>query len=123
MLILFGGALLPSAAAFAVRGQAVVCYFVLVAGMAAASLGGSVFSVLGLCAIQQRTPAELTGKVMAFVMTIAQCTQPLGADAVRMGMGTASGLVRIGDDGGCGTGHSLPLLENLLESCLKNAFK
>ena len=46
-----------------------------------------------------------------------------GADAVRMGMGTASGLVRIGDDGGCGTGHSLPLLENLLESCLKNAFK
>ena len=78
LLILFGGALLPSAAAFAVRGQTVVCYFVLVAGMAAASLGGSVFSVLGLCAIQQRTPAELTGKVMAFVMTIAQCAQPLG---------------------------------------------
>lgn len=78
LLAAFGFSMLPSAVAFSVRSGAVLSYFVLVAGMAAASIGCSIFSVLGLCAIQQRTPAEMTGKVMAFVMTISQCAQPLG---------------------------------------------
>lgn len=78
LLATFGFSLLPSAVTFAARSSAGVSYVVLIAGMAAASIGCSIFSVLGLCAIQQRTPAELTGKVMAFVMTISQCAQPLG---------------------------------------------
>lgn len=78
LLAVFGGALLPAAAAFLTGSKAVVCYGVLVAGMAAAEIGCSIFSVQGLSLIQQRTPSRLTGKVMAFVMTISQCAQPVG---------------------------------------------
>lgn len=78
LLALFGVSLLPPAVVFAGRQSVFVCYFVVMAGMILACAGGSIFSVLGLCAIQQRTPTELTGKIMAFVMTISQCAQPLG---------------------------------------------
>lgn len=78
LLMAFGFSLLPATVAFAGGYHAAVCYFVLVAGMGVATIGCSIFSVMGLCAIQQRTPEELTGKVMAFVMTISQCAQPIG---------------------------------------------
>lgn len=78
LLSAFGVSLLPAAAIFAGGTGTGICYFVLVLGMAIACIGATMFSVLGLCEIQQRTPADLTGKVMAFVMTISQCAQPLG---------------------------------------------
>lgn len=74
----FGFSLLPVAAAFLAGLPPVACYAVLVAAMALQELLCGVFSVLGLCLIQQRTPAALTGKVMAFVMSLSMCAQPLG---------------------------------------------
>lgn len=73
-----GLSLLPVAAAFLAGIPPVSCYAVLVAAMALQQLLCGIFSVMGLCLIQQRTPAALTGKVMAFVMSLSLCAQPLG---------------------------------------------
>lgn len=78
LLVWFGLALLPVAAMFLAGQPSVRCYLVLVTAMAVEQLCGGVFSVRGLCLIQQHTPENLTGKVMAFVMSISQCAQPLG---------------------------------------------
>lgn len=78
MLAGFGLSLLPIAAAFFVGLPPTACYAVLVAAMALQEQLCGIFSVLGLCLIQQRTPAALTGKVMAFVMSLSMCAQPLG---------------------------------------------
>lgn len=78
LLGLFGGTLFPVALTFAVTPDPLACYSVLVLAMAVSQIGCSIFSVLGLCEIQSRTPSGLTGKVMAFVLAIAQCAQPLG---------------------------------------------
>lgn len=78
LLALFGVGLLPAAAAFVLVLSPALCYAVLLAGLCVGQATCSMFSVVGLCAIQQRTPEGLTGKVMAFVMTLALCVQPLG---------------------------------------------
>lgn len=78
LLALFGGTLFPVALAFVMTRNTLVCYLVLVLAMATSQIGCSIFSVLGLCEIQRRTPVSLTGKVMALVLSIAQCAQPLG---------------------------------------------
>lgn len=74
----FGLSLLPVVWAFAAGLPPRNCYALLVAAMAAEQLACGVFSIQGLCLIQQQTPAALTGKVMAFVMSISMCAQPLG---------------------------------------------
>ncbi len=38
----------------------------------------SIFSIYALSAIQERTPQNLTGKVMACVYTLSMCVQPVG---------------------------------------------
>ena len=38
----------------------------------------SIFSIYCVSLIQQRTPNELLGKVMAYVATVTLCAQPLG---------------------------------------------
>ena len=74
----FGWSLLPVAAVFLLGVTPTVAYLVLVAAMGIGQILCGIFSILGLCLIQQRTPQELTGKVMAFVMSISLCAQPLG---------------------------------------------
>lgn len=78
LLALFGGSLLPVAIVLLAQRESTLCYGVLIAAMAVSEIGCSIFSVQGMCAIQWRTPASLTGKIMAFVMTISQCAQPVG---------------------------------------------
>ena len=77
LLSIFGLSLLPPALTFAVEKTPTVCFGVLLVSLAIAEIGCSIFSVWGLCAIQERTPTEFTGKVMAFVLTISQCAQAL----------------------------------------------
>lgn len=36
------------------------------------------FSIFAVSAIQQKTPEDMTGKIMAYVSTISMCAQPLG---------------------------------------------
>lgn len=74
----FSWSLLPVAAVFLLGVTPTVAYLVLVAAMGIGQILCGIFSILGLCLIQQRTPQELTGKVMAFVMSISLCAQPLG---------------------------------------------
>ena len=53
-------------------------YLTLTASFCAGQLVCTMFSVLALSDIQQRTPETLTGKVMALTMTLSMCAQPLG---------------------------------------------
>lgn len=78
LLAFFGVGLLPAAVTFALAFSSVSCYGILLIGLCVGQVTCSMFSVVGLCAIQQRTPEGLTGKVMAFVMTLSLCVQPLG---------------------------------------------
>ena len=78
LLALFGVGVLPVSAAFALHFSPVSCYAVLLTGLSVGEITCSMFSVVGLCAIQRRTPESMTGKVMAFVMTLSLCVQPLG---------------------------------------------
>lgn len=78
LLALFGIGLLPAALAFAMACPTTLCYAILIAGLCVGQITCSMFSVVGLCAIQQRTPERMTGKIMAFVMTLSLCAQPLG---------------------------------------------
>lgn len=52
-------------------------YIVLTLMFCAANMVCVIFSILALSAIQSRTPASMTGKVMAYVSTITMCSQPL----------------------------------------------
>lgn len=74
----FGLALLPAGAGFAARLGPTALYLLLTCGLFAGQFVCSMFSVLALSHIQQRTPEHLTGKVMALTMTLSTCAQPLG---------------------------------------------
>ena len=74
----FGLSLLPAGAAFLLPLGAIARYLVLTAAFFAGQLCCSLYSVLAVSMIQQRTPEQLTGKVMALTSTIAMCAQPLG---------------------------------------------
>jgi len=78
LLAVFGAGLLPIAVVFLVPSPAGMQFAVLLAALAVGQLTCSMFSVMGLCAIQQRTPVQLTGKVMAFVLTLSMAAQPVG---------------------------------------------
>ena len=55
-----------------------VCYGVLLASSFLAMGLATVFSVQMLAYIQMETPAQLTGKVLSWVLTFSLCAQPLG---------------------------------------------
>ena len=81
LLGLCGVLTLGMAVPLALSAPAWVSYAVLVllsGGMTALS---SVFSIVMLSHVQSRTPQDLMGKVMAWVMTLAMCASPLGQAA------------------------------------------
>ena len=55
-----------------------VQYAVLVVMFCAGQAAACTFSIFAVSAIQQKTPENMTGKVMACVSTISMCAQPLG---------------------------------------------
>ena len=69
--LLGGGALLLPVG---VMGQ----YGALVPAFCVAQACACTFSIFAVSAIQQKTPENMTGKVMACVSTISMCAQPLG---------------------------------------------
>lgn len=78
LLLCFGGSLLPVGGIFLLPAGWGVRYAVLVAAFSLVQITCGIFSIVGLSAIQERTPTHLTGKVMAFVMSLSTCAQPLG---------------------------------------------
>lgn len=72
LCILLGGA------AMAALTGVMVLYAVLVAMFCLGQAAACTFSIFAVSAIQQKTPENMTGKVMACVATISMCAQPLG---------------------------------------------
>ncbi|MBD5154811.1 MAG: MFS transporter [Oscillibacter sp.] len=73
-----GVCVLLGGAAMAVLTGAMVQYAVLVVMFCAGQAAACTFSIFAVSAIQQKTPENMTGKVMACVSTISMCAQPLG---------------------------------------------
>lgn len=78
LIVCFGFAMLGAGAAFLTPVGIFARYLTLTASFCAGQLVCTMFSVLALSDIQQRTPETLTGKVMALTMTLSMCAQPLG---------------------------------------------
>lgn len=78
LITCFGLSLLLAGIAFLLPINALARYLALTAAFCAGQLVCTMFSVLALSEIQQRTPEGLTGKVMALTITFSMCAQPLG---------------------------------------------
>ena len=78
LITCFGLSLLLAGLAFLLPVSTLVRYLALTAAFCAGQLVCTMFSVLALSEIQQRTPEGLTGKVMAPTITFSMCAQPLG---------------------------------------------
>lgn len=53
-------------------------YGVLTLAFCGGQAAACIFSIFALTAIQQKTPEDMTGKIMSYTMTISMCAQPLG---------------------------------------------
>lgn len=96
LITCFGLSLLLAGLAFLLPVSTLVRYLALTAAFCAGQLVCTMFSVLALSEIQQRTPEGLTGKVMALTITFSMCAQPLGQvayGALFEWAGTAAQLV------------------------------
>lgn len=77
-LVVLGVFLIPAGGIFLFPVGAVSKYAVIVAAFCVLQIAASIFSIFALSFIQQKTPNNLIGKVMAYVATISVCSQPLG---------------------------------------------
>lgn len=78
MLIGLGIAIFPIAIVFLFSGQELMKYAVITAALFVMQILSSLFSIFAFSVIQRKTPNELLGKVMSYVVTISLCAQPLG---------------------------------------------
>lgn len=78
LITCFGLSLLLAGLAFLLPVSTLARYLALTAAFCVGQLVCTMFSVLALSEIQQRTPEGLTGKVMALTITFSMCAQPLG---------------------------------------------
>lgn len=70
--------LMPAGLMFLLPVGTAARYAVTVAAFCGVQAAVSIFSIFAVSAIQQRTPGQLTGKVMACVAAITLCAQPAG---------------------------------------------
>lgn len=78
LLAALGISFIPAGLVFLLPVGAIPKYIVIIASMFIMQLVSCVFSIFALSIIQQKTPNELIGKIMAYVVTISLCAQPLG---------------------------------------------
>lgn len=78
LLVAIGLSLIPIGIAFLAPNAVWVKYAVIVAALFICQFLIMIFSIFALSIIQQRTPNELIGKVMAYATTVSLCAQPLG---------------------------------------------
>ena len=78
LLVAVGAALIPIGIAFLAPNAPWMKYAVIVAAMFIVQFFVMIFSIFALSIIQQKTPNELLGKVMAYATTVSLCAQPLG---------------------------------------------
>ncbi|WP_099469553.1 MFS transporter [Konateibacter massiliensis] len=77
-LFSIGFFLLPVGLIFFIPAGAYIRYATLILAFFAIQIAACIFSVFALSIIQQLTPENMTGKVMAFAATFSLCAQPLG---------------------------------------------
>ena len=73
-----GICLLPVGAIFIISTGVYMKYTVLMLSFAIIQIVACVFSIFALSIIQQLTPNNMIGKVMAYTATFSLCAQPLG---------------------------------------------
>lgn len=78
MLSVIGLCIVPAGLVFLFPAGAVVKYAVLVAAFCGMQAVISVFSIYAVSMIQQGTPEQMIGKVMAYTSAITMCAQPVG---------------------------------------------
>lgn len=78
VLAAFGVFIIPAGIAFLLSAGAVTKYVINVIAFCGMQIAISIFSIFAVSIIQQKTPNELIGKVMAYTSTITLCVQPLG---------------------------------------------
>lgn len=76
-LFAVGAFMIPMGLAFLADNVRLI-YLIVLASVAGVQILVSIFSIYSLSLIQQQTPNELLGKVMAYIATITLCAQPLG---------------------------------------------
>lgn len=102
LLLLATLALVPVVAVLGVPMDPLVAYGVLVASLFASMACATMFSIQAVSFVQMETPGHLVGKVIALMMSLANCAQPVGqlvygglfdalrADLVPVVLGTAA---------------------------------
>ena len=77
-LAVFGIGFLPAGLTFFFNAPTVVSYASIVSSFVFVQFVACIFSIFALSVIQQKTPNELLGKVMAYIATVSMCAQPFG---------------------------------------------
>lgn len=77
-LLVAAVALLPIAVILGVSMDAFVAYDVLLASLFVAMACATMFSIQSISFVQLETPGHLVGKVIALIMSLANCAQPVG---------------------------------------------
>lgn len=78
LLSLIGLFLLPIGISFLVQELETIKYVIIVASLFIVQFLVMIFSIFAMSIIQQRTPNELIGKIMAYATTVSLCAQPIG---------------------------------------------
>lgn len=78
VVMVLGLAIFPAGICFLLSAGIMATYYVLILSAFVLQFSACVLSIFILSIIQQNTPAHLIGKIMAYVVTISMCAQPLG---------------------------------------------
>ena len=78
VLAVIGVCIIPAGAVFLFSSSALIRYAVIVAAFCGMQAAISIFSIVAVSMIQQNTPDELIGKIMAYTAAVTMCAQPVG---------------------------------------------
>ena len=78
VLAAMGVCIIPAGAVFLFSSGVFVRYGVMVVSFCGMQAAISIFSIFAVSMIQQDTPDQLIGKIMAYVSAVTMCTQPMG---------------------------------------------
>ena len=78
VLVLLGIFFIPAGVVFLLPTSVITKYVINIISFCGIQLATCIFSIFAISFIQQKTPNNTIGKVMAYVATISMCAQPLG---------------------------------------------
>lgn len=78
VLAALGACLVPAGVAFLLPLGTVEQYGINVAAFCGVQIAATIFSIFAVSVIQQKTPSNMVGKIMAYTAAITLCVQPVG---------------------------------------------